>query len=161
MEQQKISPIKRHPALVSYSKEHHKGLMLVWKIRAGKRKQVEDSRIGAYLLHSFEHDLEIHFADEENYLCPLLPPDDVRILQLLKEHIELRKLVKEISNQPDNGELIARFANLLEAHIRFEERRFFNHLQNCLSEGQLNDLASIERGTGADCDLLWKDKFWL
>ncbi|MCU0387419.1 MAG: hemerythrin domain-containing protein [Chitinophagaceae bacterium] len=159
--QQKVTPIKRHEALVSYSKEHHTGLLLSWKIRAGKRLKVEESRISAYILYAFQQELDQHFRDEEQYLCPLLPEEHEGIRQLLNEHGELRQLVEQMVSQPDNGELTTAFADKLEAHIRFEERIFFNYLQSNLSTQQLTELISKERHAQEGCDSGWKDLFWL
>ena len=62
------APIKRHQALVSYSKEHHFGLLLVWKIRQGLMNAVSPERIGKYVLFFFNEDLKTHFKEEEQLL---------------------------------------------------------------------------------------------
>ena len=159
--QQIVIPIKRHAALVSYSKEHHTGLLLSWKIRAGKVKMVDESRIAAYIQHSFENELKMHFRDEEDYLCPFLPEDDALIRQLRDEHSEIRMLVEKIADQPDNAMLTSAFADILDAHIRFEERRLFKYLQETLSQEQLMKLEAMDRQASEGCDVYWKDQFWL
>jgi hypothetical protein len=58
-------PIKRHKAIVSFSKDHHYGLLLVWKIRQGLNKEVSAERIINYVLFFFKEDLEKHFKTEE------------------------------------------------------------------------------------------------
>ena len=52
------TPIKRHPAIVSFSKDHHFGLLLVWKIRQGLSRQVDPERISNYTGYFFKEDLE-------------------------------------------------------------------------------------------------------
>ena len=59
------TPIKRHQAVVSFSKDHHFGLLLVWKIRQGLGKSVNAERISKYVVYFFKEDLEKHFKDEE------------------------------------------------------------------------------------------------
>ena len=41
----KSKPIKRHKALQPLSRDHHHGLLLSWKIRAGFSKNIEPNRI--------------------------------------------------------------------------------------------------------------------
>ena len=62
------TPLKRHPAIVSFSKDHHFGLLLVWKIRQGLAKAVDAERISKYVLYFFREDLEKHFQEEERLL---------------------------------------------------------------------------------------------
>ena len=62
------APIKRHQALVSFSKEHHFGLLLVWKIRQGLANAVSAERISRYVLFFFNEDLKFHFREEEELL---------------------------------------------------------------------------------------------
>ena len=48
------APIKRHQAIVSFSKDHHFGLLLVWKIRQGLKKSIDPVRISNYVLFFFK-----------------------------------------------------------------------------------------------------------
>ena len=50
------SPIKRHQALVSFSKDHHFGLLLVWKIKQGLNNAVFLELISNYILYCFAQD---------------------------------------------------------------------------------------------------------
>jgi iron-sulfur cluster repair protein YtfE (RIC family) len=154
-------PIKRHRALVSWSREHHNGLLLVWKIRSGQSMNIAPGRVAAYIVHFFKEDLQKHFRDEEDYLCPLLPAEDALMLQVLEEHKVLYGLVQHIREEPSSQSLQTSFADKLEQHIRFEERVFFNHLQEHLSDVQVKGLEALERTAGEGCDAQWKDLFWL
>ena len=58
-------PIKRDPAIVTFSKDHHFALLLVWKIRQGLKNEIETSRIINYATHFFDNDLIFHFEEEE------------------------------------------------------------------------------------------------
>jgi hypothetical protein len=62
------APIKRHQAIVSFSKDHHFGLLLVWKIRKGLNKTVDPVRISNYVTFFLKEDLEKHFKEEEQLL---------------------------------------------------------------------------------------------
>ena len=50
------TPIKRTSSLISYSKEHHFGLLLVWKIRQGIKREI----ITGKSMKGTEHDIDFH-----------------------------------------------------------------------------------------------------
>ena len=54
------APIKRHSALLEFSREHHFGLLLVWKVRQGLKKDIDLIRITDYIVFFFEKDLIQH-----------------------------------------------------------------------------------------------------
>ncbi len=153
-------PIKRNPALVEFSKDHHFGLLLVWKIRQGQRADIPSVRISNYITHFYEEDLVHHFADEEKHLFIHLPESDPWRKRAEKEHAEVRSLVSSIKQNPENVRWHPMFANLLEAHIRFEERELFNQLQSCMSEEQLLKLLQEVPARPHLNDDDWKDHFW-
>ncbi len=154
-------PIKRHPSLVSFSKDHHFGLLLVWKIRQGITKGIEPARIASYVRYSFDEDLRIHFNEEEQVMFNKLPTEDPLRRQAEKEHAQIYELVRKIREDNDDQDLLVKLSNTLEAHIRFEERVLFNHLQKTLPEADLATIATYE-GTGSgDIDARWSDLFWL
>ncbi len=154
------APIKRHPALVSFSKEHHFGLLLVWKIRQGLDFSVSPDRIARYILYFFDVDLKSHFRDEETFLFPCLPAGDSLRVQAESEHARIYGLVQEIAAAPGDAILLRSFAEMLEKHIRFEERILFNHLQSHLGAEELEEI-SKRLPASADPDLQWEDKFWV
>lgn len=154
------APIKRHQALVSFSKEHHFGLLLIWKIRRGLLNAVSAERIGKYVLFFFTEDLKTHFKDEEQLLFCKLPATDTLRLQAEEEHKEIYRLVEAIAGTTNDEDLLRQFADILEKHIRFEERILFNHLQSHISAEELEDI-STRFSNSIDLDTQWKDIFWL
>lgn len=155
-----VKPIKRDPALVAFSKDHHFGLLLVWKIRQGVRTGIAPVRISRYVTYFFDQDLFYHFADEEEYLFSELSPRGEARQRAENEHQLIRTLVAVIRRSPDDVALLNQFADLLEGHIRFEERVLFNQLQAVLSEEKLLKLLHEipERPHLPDSD--WEDDFW-
>lgn len=154
------APLKRHPAIVSFSRDHHFGLLLVWKIRQGLRKELDPQRISAYLLYFFKNDLEPHFSDEELYLFSRLPLHDALRQKAESEHHHLRALIAQIEKKNDDTALLRQLADAIEAHIRFEERTLFNHLQQMLGA---EELGRIEQRLGSGSKALddqWQDQFW-
>jgi len=154
-------PIKRHQSLVSFSKDHHFGLLLVWKIRQGIAKKIEPERIGSYVRFSFDEDLRIHFKEEEELMFNKLPIEDPLRQQAEKEHALIYELVQKIQEDKLNQNLLVEFSNILEGHIRFEERILFNHLQNTLPAPELATISTYEGTKSGDIDARWTDKFWL
>lgn len=93
------APIKRHPAIVSFSKDHHFGLLLVWKIRQGLNNDVNPERISNYIRHFFMEDLEKHSKEEEQLLFSKLPINDVLRKQAEGDHRAIYKLVAAIEKR--------------------------------------------------------------
>ena len=152
------TPIKRHPALVSFSKEHHFGLLLIWKIRQGLSHGIAAERISRYVIYFFNTDLRAHFQDEETILFPTLASDDMLRLRAEAEHKDIYEMVVDISKNMSDEILIRKFADILERHIRFEERTLFNHLQTHISTDQLQEVA---KRPATDPDPEWADSFWV
>lgn len=154
------TPIKRHQAIVSFSKDHHFGLLLVWKIRQGLNKAVNAERISNYVLFFFKEDLEKHFKEEEQLLFKKLPVDDVLRKQAEADHQSIYKLVAAIEKKKDDAVLLNQLADELEKHIRFEERELFNHLQNNIKADDLEAIAKRFSNSTKAIDAKWEDVFW-
>src|SRR5688572_22251074 len=156
----KYTPIKRHPAIVSFSRDHHFGLLLVWKIRQGLVKDVSPARISQYIIYCFKEDLEKHFREEENFLFCKLPEDDSMRKEAEADHQTIRNLVAAIVQNNNKVDLLRQFAEELEKHIRFEERSLFNHLQDTLGEKELIEIEQRLSNDNKDVDAKWLDTFW-
>ena len=154
------APIKRHQALVSFSKEHHFGLLLVWKIRQGLANAVSAERISRYVLFFFNEDLKIHFKEEEELLFSKLPAIDTLRIQAEEEHKEIYRLIAVITQTANDEKLLRQFADTLDKHIRFEERTLFNHLQTHVTPEELEEI-SKRFSNSVDLDSKWEDVFWL
>jgi len=154
------APLKRHPAIVSFSKDHHFGLLLVWKIRQGLANAVDTERISKYVLYFFREDLEKHFREEEQLLFCKLPAEDPLRQRAEADHQFIYKLVMDIANRKDDVVLLKELANELEKHIRFEERELFNHLQQSIPAADLAIIATRFSNSGTSVDDHWEDVFW-
>ena len=136
--------MKRHRALHRLSWGHHHGLVLVrrlrWNLQSPAREYTPLPDLVDALLHVWDDDLLPHFAAEEAILIPLserlLGPQDVFIARIRTEHQTLHRLVARIiatrSDPVTCVPLLQQFGELLEAHIRFEEREWFEALQEVL-----------------------------
>jgi hemerythrin-like domain-containing protein len=153
-------PLKRAPALIQFSKDHHFSLLLAWKIRQGMRLGISAQRIADYINFFFETYLNDHFKEEEELLFTGLDEHDDLRLSAEQDHRDLHAMNEEIKLQPGES-LLTKFADRLEQHIRFEERFLFAHLQSSLQEHQLNSiLEKMEALHPAQKEDDWKDTFW-
>lgn len=150
--------MKRSEALIELSREHHFGLLLVWKIRQGQRLNVAPERIASYTEKIFGELLAEHFLEEERYVYSILPEDHPLRMQGLNEHDELRSLVNRISLTA-GGNNLGIFAHVLESHIRFEERELFSFLQDYFPK-ELEAAHSMMPKHGPITEPLWHDPFW-
>lgn len=153
-------PIKRNPAIVRFSRDHHFGLLLVWKIREGFRRSIEAERISLYVTKFFENELVPHFRDEEENLFTRLPEDDKMRLQAENDHKKLNELIEHLMNNGNDEIMLSEFADLLEKHIRFEERELFNFIQESLTAAELAEIESAHAPVKCSTDSEWKDIFW-
>jgi hemerythrin-like domain-containing protein len=133
-------PIKRNKAFVQFSIEHHFGLLQVWQIRQDLANGIDAQLISKHTLEFFDKGLRVHFKREEAFLFSKLPVGDLLREQAENEHKQLYQLIDNISKNRGDGQLLQQFAGLLEAHIRFEERVLFNHLQEVMGEEELERL---------------------
>lgn len=152
-------PIKRSQALISLSREHHDGLLLVYKIRQGIKLSVEPERIATYCTWFWTHHLEQHFNNEERVLGPFI--DNLGTLkdQLFSEHSQIRQTVKELNNDPKYPNL-ENFGQLLNDHIRFEERVLFNEIEKSVTPEQLEEIAT-QLNADDKKSPVWEDEFWI
>ncbi|MFZ7116456.1 MAG: hemerythrin domain-containing protein [Bacteroidota bacterium] len=149
------TPIKRHTSLQPLSRDHHDGLLLKWKINKGISKGVDVIRIQKYVDWFFKEHLIPHFRIEEDHLFTIDKESDA-VKQALLEHKELIRLLNIETKDED---LLVKIGNLLEDHIRFEERVLFNELQTKATEAELKEIEVLHY-KGTSCDLV-EDKFWI
>jgi hemerythrin-like domain-containing protein len=159
-EQPSKGPIRRHPAIAQYSRDHHFGLMLCFKIRKGLRNNVPADRIRNYVAYCYREDLSEHFRLEEESLLPAFQADDPLVARTIDEHKQIRTLIDQMNVHNEAG-LLKTFADVLEKHIRFEERVLFMKLQTMLSDAELWELEKAHPPGSCNIDVDWKDKFWI
>jgi hemerythrin-like domain-containing protein len=159
----KTKPIKRSPELTDLSRDHHEGLLLCWKIRAGIRSSIALDRIVAYVLYFFQQDLKEHFSTEENVLFSHLPDGDILIKEAITQHEELRNIAGQLTTDTAQADmLLSRFADGLEHHIRFEERELFPYIEEKLSPTDLLKAGKhIADEANKKVHLKWADEFWI
>lgn len=153
---EKKKPLKRHPALQPLSHDHHQGLLLCWKIRQGFKLGIEPSRIKTYCEWFWENHLQSHFEEEEKVIFPVLSAQNSLVKQALSEHKRLRNL---FSNWENLELTLGQIEEILEKHIRFEERIFFPAVQEIATQSQLEEIA--ENGQKNKFVENETDPFWI
>ena len=138
--------LKRAPALVPLSQDHHHSL--VQSLRLREAAAGESSRAPAVaraLLEHWRSAMQGHFADEEEVLFPraeALDPESVA--RLWAEHAELASLVERLERALELGadarQLMNEIGWLVHDHVRFEERVLFEEVQTRLAPPELADL---------------------
>lgn len=148
-------PIKRHKALQPLSREHHHGLLLSWKIRAGFSKNIEPERIKVYADWFFKAHLVPHFEMEEQHVFSILEANNHLVKKALTDHRRIKRLFAETD---DIANALSKIEEVVDEHIRFEERVLFPEIQKVATELQLIDLEKIHQET----DFVDKadDEFW-
>ena len=154
---EEIKPIKRSNELAPLSRDHHEGLMLVWKIRKGIKNNITPGRISSYCHWFWDHHLHTHFKEEEELLVDVLPGEHPLMQQMFAEHVAIKALLDKM-NREEDYELFEQFAQTLNDHIRFEERILFNEIEKAATPEQLQKIATHLREE-EHCPA-WPDEFW-
>lgn len=135
--------MKRVPQLRDLSDDHHTGLVLARRCRQAGRPDSESSPevVWNQVLEAFSSHLEPHFQIEEQHLLPALEAMGEAALarRIREDHSALRALRE--SDAPSRAS-IDHFGELLESHIRFEERQVFEPTQDRLPERALEAIAA-------------------
>lgn len=151
-------PIKRSPQLAPLSREHHEGLLFAWKIRQGISKNIETSRLSAFVNWFWQQHLYAHFNKEEAALPAVLSSQHPFIQQMFQEHAEIKKLLEEAAHYEDLKKF-EMLAQKLTAHIRFEERQLFGEIEKAATPVQLEVLS--EQLQDEKNNTVWEDEFWV
>lgn len=154
-------PIKRSDSIVKFSREHHFSLLFSWKIRQGIKKHVAVNRLVQYVRYFEQAYLRPHFREEEEILFSALQDDKVR--RAMDEHVWIYKRIEELYQRPDEKIVadLGTFVDKLDEHVRYEERELFPHLEQVLSESQLEVIGSKLNAAGAHpLKDEYEDEFW-
>jgi len=156
---EEIKPLKRSKELAPLSREHHDGLLFAWKIKQGLANGTSVETLCNYTRWFWSNHIKPHFKGEEKVLVKFLPGDNALVQQMFKEHAQIRDLVISLDKEPDSN-FLQLLAEVINDHIRFEERELFSYAEKTLSPEQLNEIYN-ELPDELQCDTEWKDEFWL
>jgi len=144
--------VKRVPELRDLSDDHHTGLVLARRCRQAGRagSKLSPERVWDQVLEAFSSHLEPHFQIEDHHLLPALEAiGEVALAQRVRDdHTALRALRQ---SEALSRSLLGRFGQLLESHIRYEERQVFETTQDRLPARALQAIASACRSIPRVC----------
>ncbi len=135
--------MKRHPDLLQLSREHYTALKLARDTkRAAESGTAGDvAALAQRVVEVFAAALDPHFHVEEQGILVLLAQagEHELVARTLADHAELRRLAAALATPA--ADTLLNFAELLGAHVRFEEREVFEAAQNKL------DLDTVQTST--------------
>jgi hemerythrin-like domain-containing protein len=145
--------MRRSRQLKPLSSEHHHALLVAFQLKQSLAGHAESAGapkdlLGlAGLVRRFSVQvLSTHTRTEEDVLGSYFTPGDLE--RLRAEHLELSRLV-EATTTRDPSELrpaLAAFAELLERHVRWEERELFPYAEGHVDASTLADIGGeLER----------------
>lgn len=121
--------MKRSAELMPLSREHHTALSLARRILV----QADDVEALRVQVRQRTQELLAHFRVEEDDLLPVVMQCSPGLaLRLRDEHCALRDYLQCIES--GDWQCLPAFAQLLQQHVRFEEREFFPAFEACVHE---------------------------
>jgi hemerythrin-like domain-containing protein len=155
-----ITPIKRSKQLAPLSREHHDGLLFAWKIKQGIENRAPLEEMRNYTMWYWRHHIKPHFFQEEKILLPHMPAGHPMAVRLEEEHDYIRELILGLDDKADNRTFVI-LCDLLNKHIRFEERELFAYLEELLPTEKLDEIfKQLEKHPVSNKDE-WKNEFWV
>jgi hypothetical protein len=140
--------MKRSRALKPLSSDHHQALLVAFQLKKGLAGHAESAGapkdlpgLLALARRFTEQLLKTHMRSEEDLLGGFIAAGDMA--RLRAEHAELARLL-EISRTAAPGELRAHlgaFADLVERHVRWEERELFPYAEGHADAATLATIA--------------------
>ena len=137
--------LRRHPALVELSRDHHHVLVQALALRRAADVDGDRRRVAAEALPFVSDEIGPHTAEEEEVLLPRSAHLDPEGAQRIRdEHREIEQWASRIAGALTTGgelaEPMRELGRLLDDHVRFEERSYFETVQRGLDEEALEEL---------------------
>ena len=130
----------RHPSLILLSHDHHHGLALALRCRKQALGRVKPMGVQGLeerakeMREFFANNLERHFRAEEEILFPVIrsfaSEGQSLIEDLIREHQQIRAEVGRLEGKGSLAKVLFDLGDLLERHIRREERELFPLFEN-------------------------------
>jgi hypothetical protein len=142
---------------VPLSHDHHRALEEARRLRCAAEGPDSSTAASAFL-RFFASETVCHFRAEEELLFPTVvdfPQAREPITQALLEHQRIRARAALLRDRLDGrkapAEIMRELGGLLEAHVRYEERRLFPLVESLLDDRTLGAL-ELGRSDGYDAD---------
>lgn len=155
--------MKRNENLKTLSWEHHDGLVVSFRLQQGLNKNTDAIEMAEYILFTWGTVLEHHFWQEEQTISSNLSKSETAtelMNQFTNEHEQIRYLVNQIKQDNTNTKYIKEFADVLNKHIRFEERQLFPLFEKEMGKARLAEIGKFLKKHHNDSCEVWQNQFW-
>jgi hypothetical protein len=148
--------MKRDPALVSLSHDHHRALAMAQRLRRATPETLTEVRADA--LRFWQAAGHAHFRLEEEVLLPAYAAHgDAHhplVARALCDHVAIRQRFDELARDaPRDIASLHDLGAMLADHVRLEERELFVLIEQTLPRPQLTAVAAALKQAGATlCD---------
>ena len=147
--------MKRHPALIPLSRDHHDGLVQAVRLRRAAADGDASARLAAAreFVEFFRNDERLHLRDEEEELFPLLlrhvQSEPAPLREARVQHLQLEGFARTLDVAVTAGsvdrETLGAVGELLDAHVRLEERQLFPLIEELVPDDELRRLELASR----------------
>lgn len=155
--------MKRNEQLKTLSWEHHDGLVVAFRLQQGLKKGTSMNILKQYILHVWETVLRHHFWKEEEIINPHLEKSEQGLIikrQMMADHHTFRDMIDALEKNSTGPDLIGKFADTLNRHIRFEERQLFPFIETNTSQTELVKMGVFLRDYHSTTRHNWQPVFW-
>jgi hemerythrin-like domain-containing protein len=145
--------MQRSKELAVLSREHHVALELA--LRLQRATDTDADTVTRATLDFWREEGREHFRLEEELLLPAFArhagADDPDVVRVLVDHVDIRCRITdlEIGARVDVAALNA-LGELLQDHVRYEERTLFGRIEETLEAAELAALGSALHASGAE-----------
>jgi hemerythrin-like domain-containing protein len=134
--------MKRDESLIALSRDHHQALKAAVNLRRASEQDLAETRQSTAKFW-IDHG-ERHFQIEEQILLPAFArhadPGDAAVVKVLVEHVRIREGMGRVEAGEMTLEGCHELGDLLQAHVRHEERVLFPMIEQALPEPELIEL---------------------
>ncbi len=158
--------MKRSEPLTPLSWEHHSALVNANRIKRGIAVQADPIVIQEFLEYIWKTDLQGHFKREEDNFTTHPAWNDIADhlrRTMLNEHVELEDLVEKTINTSDRTvktELMDKIADIIIAHVRFEERQLYPAIEEAFDSDTLQKIGKALKEQHVPGCIHWQPPFW-
>ncbi len=152
--------MKRHEAIIPLSHDHHQALRFATAMKKNasptKRalQSLEEKIIDAK--RTYELEFVPHFAHEEEILFPIARGYSAELDKMLDDIIEEHKVILEAFEKLEEGSVednLDKIGELVERHVRTEERSLFEKIQEVVPEEKLREIVGKISPVKDSCDI--------
>jgi len=140
--------MKRHPALIPFSRDHHHALVVAKQLRESSLQSAAEAVSAFQAL--WRHHERAHFQLEEETLEALNDHGQAAsalFARMVDEHNRIRGLAQRLGVEVELP-LARELGELLAAHVSFEERELFPAVERLFDRSQVRAVAAASKRVG-------------